>query len=117
MKTKNVYTLDQAAGGRGMLGIMAAMAAVATSVGRFIPKRSSTAKLWKAGNRLIDVIHPFKPSGVALPVTRQQRRAGLRAGAIREITIKFPGESRKTRRAMGISLGNRRYRDTYKLPL
>ncbi len=48
--------------------------------------------------------------------TRQQIRHELRQIAFRNITAQFPGETRRTRRAMSATKGNREYRQQRGLP-
>ncbi len=63
-----------------------------------------------------NALHPFKPCGAKLPVTRQMERAANRLIAFIDISVRFPGEPRSIRRAMANAKGNRAYREAHNLP-
>ena len=57
-------------------------------------------------NWLLGLVKRPKP---AEPAGRQQWRSALRAEAFKQISEKYPGESRGSRRAMARARGNRAY--------
>jgi hypothetical protein len=61
--------------------------------------------------------HPWKgKTAGAAKETRQQLRATLRSDAYVEVTAQYGGEDHATRRALGLTLGNRRFRRRRNLP-
>jgi hypothetical protein len=68
----------------------------------------------KSYNSKFNAIHPYAGRTIPNQETRQILRARLRREAFTEISSKYPGESRSSRRAMALSRGNRNYRLTHK---